>query len=158
MPRTDLERRLALAKARLDGLDLYPQPVQLKAVRVAVVPWLFRLPGLRGYDGYALWQTILLRRADAPDDLLTHELCHIWQIQQRPLSTLLAWPCYSHAKNPFEHEAEQAVKLTRLKPFPRARRPPRPVASRPQSGKISQKCVVQQVSNRFGRKEAVWTK
>jgi hypothetical protein len=113
MERTALQGRLELAKTRLDGLDMYPEPVRVEAVRVAVVPWLFRLPGLRRYGGYALWRTILLRRAESSDDLLTHELCHIWQMQQRPLSAMLAWLRHAYEENPFEHEARRAVRLTR---------------------------------------------
>jgi hypothetical protein len=113
MARTDLEVRLEAAKSRLDRLDLYRDPVQLEGIRVAVLPWVFRLPGLRRYDGYALRRTVLLRRADATDDLLTHELCHIWQMQQRPLAAMLAWLLHSYEKNPFEREARRAVNLTR---------------------------------------------
>ena len=108
----DLEARLELAKTRLDRLDLYPEPVRLEGVRVAVVPWLFRVPGLRRYGGYTLWRTILLRRADATDDLLTHELCHIWQMQQRPAAAIFAWLRYAYAENPFEREAREAVRKT----------------------------------------------
>jgi hypothetical protein len=108
-----LDERLELAKARLDRLDFYPDPVRLQAVRIAVVPWLFRLPRLRRYHGYALWRTILLRRGDSTDDLLTHELCHLWQMQQRPLSAMLAWLRYAYRDNPFEREAREAVRQTR---------------------------------------------
>src|SRR5205823_10517938 len=53
---------LARAKARLDGLELYARPVDVRRVRVLVVPWLFRLPWFRRFDGYAAWPLILLRR------------------------------------------------------------------------------------------------
>src|SRR4029453_13092759 len=56
--RAALER----AKARLDLLDLYPDPVGIDRVRVFVWPWLFRLPWFRRFDGYAAWGTIVLRR------------------------------------------------------------------------------------------------
>lgn len=110
--RMDLEARLELAKTRLDRLDLYPDPVRLEGVRVAVVPWLFRVPGLRRYGGYTLWKTILLRSADATDDLLTHELCHIWQMQHRPLAAMLTWLRYPYREDPFEREAREAVRKT----------------------------------------------
>src|SRR4029079_13658069 len=42
---------LARAKARLDTLDLYPQPVRIDGVCVVVAPWFFRLPRLRRYRG-----------------------------------------------------------------------------------------------------------
>ena len=112
MERTDLEERLEAAKARLDRLGLYPEPVRLEGVRVAVVPWLFGLPGLRRYGGYTLWRTILLRRADATDDLLTHELCHIWQMQQRPAGAMFAWLRYAYTEIAFEREAREAVRKT----------------------------------------------
>jgi hypothetical protein len=105
VPPTGLYERLALAKARLDRLDLYPEPVRIEGVRVAVVPWAFRLPRLRRYQGYTLWKTILLRRHDPTDDLLTHELCHIWQMQERPIAAMLAWLRYAYRDNPFEREA-----------------------------------------------------
>jgi hypothetical protein len=113
MERPDWKGRLEAAKARLDRLDLYPEPVRLEGVRVEVVPWVFGLPGLRRYSGYTLWRTILLRRGDATDDLLTHELCHIWQMQQRPAAAMFAWLRYAYAENPLEREAWEAVRLTR---------------------------------------------
>jgi hypothetical protein len=105
--------RLDAAKARLDTLDLYPEPVRLDRVRVLVVPWVFRLPGMRRYGGYALWRTILLKRRDASDDLVTHELCHVWQMQQRPWAAMRAWVTHSYRENPFEVEARDAVAATR---------------------------------------------
>jgi len=45
--RSALER----AKARLDGLALYPTPVRIARVRVVVWPWLFRLTWLRRVAG-----------------------------------------------------------------------------------------------------------
>jgi hypothetical protein len=104
---------LARAKARLDTLDLYPEPVRVDRVRVLVVPWVFRLPGMRRYGGYALWRTILLKRRDASEDLLTHELCHVWQMQHRPLAAMWAWLMTSYRENPFEVEARAAVAATR---------------------------------------------
>jgi len=32
---------------------VYPRPVDLRRVRVLVLPWLFRLPWFRRFDGYA---------------------------------------------------------------------------------------------------------
>jgi hypothetical protein len=83
---------------------------------VLVTPWFFRVPGFRRYRGYALWRTILVREPHPSDDLLTHELCHIWQMQQRPLAAVLAWLRYRYRENPFEREARRAVELTRLPP------------------------------------------
>jgi hypothetical protein len=109
----DERRRLERAKARLDRLDLYPRPVRLGGVRVFVAPLVFRVPGMRRYRGYALWRTIVVRDPDASDDLLTHELCHVWQAQHRPLAQLLAWARYRYRENPFEREARAAVESTR---------------------------------------------
>jgi hypothetical protein len=109
----DERDRLARAKARLDRLSLYPEPVSLDGVRVIVSPTFFRLPGFRRYRGYAFWRTIVVRDANASDDLLTHELCHVWQAQQRPLAQLLAWVRYPYWQNPFEREARAAVEATR---------------------------------------------
>jgi hypothetical protein len=106
-------QRLEAAKARLDTLDLYASPVRLQRVRVFVVPELFALPRLRRYHGYAFWRTILVRRSHPSDDLLTHELCHIWQAQHRPLAQLSAWFRYPYSKNPFEREARAAVAASR---------------------------------------------
>jgi hypothetical protein len=85
-------------------------------VRVLVAPWFFRLPRLRRYRGYALWRTILLRRpldATSSDDLLTHELCHIWQLQHRPLHVMLMYITTTYRENPYEREARAAVERTR---------------------------------------------
>ena len=109
----DEAARLERAKERLDRLTLYPRPVDLDRVRVFVAPSFFRLPGLRRYRGYALWRTILVREADASEDLLTHELCHVWQAQHRPLAQLVAWARHTYAENPFEREARAAVDSTR---------------------------------------------
>jgi hypothetical protein len=84
-------------------------------VRVLVVPALFRLPWLRRFDGYTAWGVILLRRPveESGDDLLTHELCHVWQLQHRPLAMPLSYLVYGYARNPYELEARSAVEETR---------------------------------------------
>ena len=105
--------RLERAKARLDRLELYDVPVSLARVRVVVEPRLFRLPGFRRYHGYAFWRTIVVRDESASSDLLTHELCHVWQAQRRPLAQLWAWLRYSYRTNPFERDARAAVSSTR---------------------------------------------
>ena len=78
-----------------------------------VAPWFFRLPRLGRYRGYALVRTILLRRADASDDLVTHELCHVWQMQHRPLHVVWTFLTTRYERNPYEREARRAVSLTR---------------------------------------------
>jgi hypothetical protein len=109
-------RRAALerAKARLDRLDLYPRPVGLRYVRLFVCPWVFRLPWLRRFDGYALHGTILLRSEPERDEgLLVHELCHVWQMQHRPLAMPLSYLRSGYAANRYEEEARRAVETTR---------------------------------------------
>jgi hypothetical protein len=105
---------LARAKARLDRLDLYPRPVSIRHVRVLVVPGLFRLPWFRRFDGYALHWTILLRAEPAiDDDLVCHELCHVWQMQHRPLAMPLSYLATGYERNRYEAEARGAVDATR---------------------------------------------
>jgi hypothetical protein len=104
---------LARAKARLDRLDWYPRPVRLARVHIFVTPWLFRLPWFRRFDGYALHETVLLRSRDASDDLIVHELCHVWQMQHRPLRMPLSYLLSGYWNNPYERQARAAVELTR---------------------------------------------
>jgi hypothetical protein len=112
------EARAALERARerLDRLAIYPRPVRVDRVRIVTLPLFFRLPRLRRYDGYALSRTILLRRRPgrgASDDLICHELCHIWQMQHRPLRVFWTWLTTRYENNPYEHEARWAVAQTR---------------------------------------------
>ena len=106
---------LARAKARLDRLDLYPRPVSVCSVRILVVPRLFRLPWFRRFDGYALHGTILLRSAAflEDDDLVTHELCHVWQMQHHPVRMPLSYLRSGYAENPYEREAGRATAESR---------------------------------------------
>jgi hypothetical protein len=112
-PRLEL---LARAKERLDRLNFYPRSVRIERVRVLVVPALFRLPWFRRFDGYAAWNMIFLRAEpvdDADDDdLITHELCHVWQMQHRPLAMPLSY-LRGYAGNRYEAQARKAVDLTR---------------------------------------------
>jgi len=105
---------LARAKARLDRLDFHPRPVSTARTRIWHAPWLFRLPWFRRFDGYAAWNTVLLRRSveASGDDLVTHELCHVWQMQHRPLRMPLSY-LGGYAANRYEAEARRAVALTR---------------------------------------------
>ena len=114
MGRAHLDRILR-AKERLDQLDLYPRPVRTRRVRIFVVPALYRLPWFRRFDGYAAWNTILLRAEPVDqndDDLITHELCHVWQMQHLPLRMPLSY-LRGYAGNRFEAEAREAVRRTR---------------------------------------------
>jgi hypothetical protein len=103
---------LAQAKERLDRLELYPRRVAIRSVRIWVVPWLFRLPWFRRFDGYSAHWTILLRsHAHLEDgDLVTHELCHVWQMQHHPLRMPLSYLLQGYAENPFEREALAAAR------------------------------------------------
>ena len=102
------------AKARLDQLDWYPRPVRVEKVRLIRARWFFRLPWLRRFDGFALHGTILVRDEKPPDDLVVHELCHVWQMQHRPIAMPLSYVRSGYADNPYEVEARSAVVLTRL--------------------------------------------
>jgi len=106
---------LANAKARLDRLELYDQPVKIDRVKILPVGWLFRLPWFRRFDGYAAWELILVRSPELADDedLICHELCHVWQMQHRPLRMPLSYLRLGYAENPYEAEARDAAALTR---------------------------------------------
>jgi hypothetical protein len=107
---------LAQAKERLDTLSLYPERVSLRGVKIWVVPWFFRLPGLRRFSGYTIHGRILLRREPRPDgadDLVTHELVHVWQLQHHPVRMPLSFLTTRYRKNGYEREARWAVEQTR---------------------------------------------
>jgi len=101
---------LRRAKAHLDPQRLYPRPVSLERVRLLTVPWLFRLPYLRRFDGYATYGLILLRRplAEVSDRLIAHELCHVWQLQHHPARMPLSYLVRGYARNAYEEEARRA--------------------------------------------------
>ena len=101
---------LARAKQQLDCVPLYPQPVSLRGVRIWIVPWLFRLPWFRRFDGYTAWWTILLRSRThlADERLVAHELCHVWQLQHHPVRMPLSYLFQGYAGNPYEREAREA--------------------------------------------------
>jgi hypothetical protein len=109
----NLRAALERAKARLDRLDLYPEPVQIDRVRIFVARWFFRIPGFHRYRGYAFWRTIVLKEPNPSDDLLTHELCHIWQGQHRALHMSWKHVTTRYRSNPYELEARRAVEATR---------------------------------------------
>jgi hypothetical protein len=112
---------LARAKARLDRLGLYPEAVNLSGVRIHVVPWLFWVPGFRRFGGYAIAGRILLKRGPLDEDLVVHELCHLWQEQHEPLRMWLSYARPStfrrdrsaYRANRYEREARAAVASTR---------------------------------------------
>ena len=109
---------LERAKARLDRLALYPEPVRTDRVRILHAPWLFRIPGLRRFRGYEAGPLILLRMplAEASDDLIVHELCHVWQDQHRRWRMWLSYLYLGYRNNPHEVEARRAVAETRAVP------------------------------------------
>jgi hypothetical protein len=102
------------AKARLDRLGFYPAPVRIGRVRILHTPWLFRLPWFRRFHGYTMWPLILLSRplASVSDDLIVHELCHVWQMQHRPLAMPLSYLWQGYRDNPHEIEARAAAEQT----------------------------------------------
>jgi len=114
--RVDRAKGAALnrAKERLDRHALYPRPVALRGVRVWIVPSLFRLPWFRRFDGYSAWSTILLRSRTLLDDdeLVAHELCHVWQMQHRPLRMPLSYLLVGYDENPYEEEARRCAALS----------------------------------------------
>jgi hypothetical protein len=106
------EAAVERARARLEPLRLYPKPIR-NDVRVVVLPLWFRLPFMRRYVGYALIRSILLKHEEASDDLITHELCHIWQFQHRPVHMCWTYLTTRYATNPYEVEARAAVDASR---------------------------------------------
>ena len=78
-------------------------------MRVVVWPAFFRLPRVRRYSGDACARTIVVRDDGASERLLTHELCHVWQMQHRPVRAFLAWLLTPYDENPFELEARRAA-------------------------------------------------
>jgi hypothetical protein len=70
---------------------------------------------LRRFDGYTMWDLIVVRRPveEAGDDLVTHELCHVWQMQHHPLHMPLSYLWRGYKKNEYELEARRAAVETR---------------------------------------------
>ena len=103
-----------MAKARLDRLALYREPVRMRHVRILSVPWLFRVPGFRRFHGYEIGPLILVRRPleEVSEDLVVHELCHVWQHQHRPLFMWLSYLWQGYRDNEHEIEAREAVRKT----------------------------------------------
>jgi hypothetical protein len=102
---------LVRAKARLDRLALYPRPVSINRVWIVSASWLFALPWFRRFDGYTMWNLILLRspRLAADEGLVCHELCHVWQMQHHPIRMPLSYLRLGYAHNPYEEEARRAA-------------------------------------------------
>lgn len=103
------DARVVRAKQRLDALGWWPRPVRIEHVRVFVTPWFFRLPWFRRFDGHAFHFGMLLRSEDVSDDLIVHELCHVWQLQHRPLRMPLSYLVRGYWSNPYEVQARAAA-------------------------------------------------
>ena len=52
------------------------------------------------------------RRSDVGEDLITHELCHVWQMQHKPFAMPLSYLYRGYGRNPYELEARRAVVAT----------------------------------------------
>jgi hypothetical protein len=120
--RSDGRAAIERAWRRIEPLALYPRPLDLSRVRILTAPWLFRLPWFRRFDGYTIWSAILLRRRleQVDDDLITHELVHVWQGQHEWVRLWISylrpstfWGDRSgYRDNPYELEARAAVART----------------------------------------------
>jgi hypothetical protein len=112
-PRTHLEREhLARAARRLASIGLR---VDMGRVRIVHAPWLFRLPGFRRFHGYEIGPLIFIRRplGDVSNDLITHELTHVWQDQNRRVRMWLSYLVQGYRDNEHEVQAREAAASTR---------------------------------------------
>jgi hypothetical protein len=111
MPNPHTKPILNRAKQQLDRLALYEHPVSLEHVRLLSAPWLFRLPWFCRFDGYTMWNLILVRSNSfaEDDELICHELCHVWQMQHHPARMPLSYLRFGYARNPYEEEARRAA-------------------------------------------------
>ena len=111
----DRRGTLRAAKQRLDSLDLYDRPVSVDRVRILVAGRLFGLPWFRRFDGYTIWNLILVRTPAlaADPDLICHELCHVWQMQHHPVAMPLSYLRRGYAQNPYEVQARWATTVSR---------------------------------------------
>ena len=109
---------LARAVPRLARLRPPPRPFRTTRVRILHLPWLFRLPWFRRFVGYTIGPLILLDRPldEVGDDLIVHELCHVWQVQRDGLEMWLSYLYLGYEHNPYEVEARHAVDATRAGP------------------------------------------
>ena len=115
-PMGEVERaHLARAFRRLAQLDFYPAPVRMSHVRIVHAPWLFRIPGFRRFAGYEAGPLILVKRPleEVSNDLIAHELCHVWQDQHRRAYMWLSYLWQSYRHNEHEIEAREGAVRTR---------------------------------------------
>jgi hypothetical protein len=116
------QRAIDGAWRRLEPLTLYPRPIDCRRVRILTTPWLFWLPWFRRFDGYTIWSTILLRLplAQVDDDLIAHEMVHVWQGQHEWIRLWISyakpstfWGDHSgYWENRYEREARIAIAQT----------------------------------------------
>ena len=101
---------LERAKAVLDTLGFYPEPVDLRRVRILHAPWLFRLPWFKRFHGYEMGPLILVKRPldQCAPSLIAHELCHVWQDQDHRLRMWWSYVREGYARNRHEIEARRA--------------------------------------------------
>ena len=110
---TSLEREhLARAQRRLSAAGL---TVDMRRVRILHTPWLFRLPGLRRFRGYEVGPLIFVKKplADVSNDLITHELVHVWQDQNRRLRMWTSYLWQGYRDNEHEVQAREIAARTR---------------------------------------------
>ena len=112
MPSSAPDPRLVRAKQRLDRLDWWPRPVSVEGSASSSSPRGSSAPPWRRYDRFATHRLIFLRRADVSDDLVTHELCHVWQMQHRPLAMPLRYLRTGYVRSPYERQARAAARRT----------------------------------------------
>jgi hypothetical protein len=109
------EELLRGARARLEPLALYPRRLRTSRVRILHAPWFFRLPVLRRFVGFEFASLILVKAPleEVREDLIVHELTHVWQHQNRPVWQVVSYLVHGYRDNPHEVEARAAVERTR---------------------------------------------
>ncbi len=72
-------------------------------------------PASAATDGYEAFRQVIIRRPldQVSDDLLVHELCHVWQEQHGALQDVALVPVLGYRDNPYEVEARRAVAESR---------------------------------------------
>jgi hypothetical protein len=122
--RSETETRLIQrAFERIAPLELYPRPPRRERVRILQARALFKLPWFRRFEGYTIFSCILLKGPveQASEDLITHEMTHVWQGQHE---WVRLWMSYikpstfwgdrsGYWDNRYEIEAREAVERTR---------------------------------------------
>lgn len=87
----------------------------MRHVRIVHARWLFRVPGFRRFGGYEVGPLIFVKRplVEVSNDLITHELCHVWQDQHRRVHMWLSYLSQGYRDNEHEIEAREASSRTR---------------------------------------------